>query len=193
LIILKYNFNADGICDIVYKQNNVSLPIDTTSNILRGGSNLLHYKDNLYIGASHDRIILGIYVFFFTRIMILDVDNWKIKYISKPIAYHYPHDDLLKLPNTDIIWQYHEDLNYHNVIKIMLQYPASLVQIPDGTFYLTTYFLEKRTFLYEIKLDISDEDLQLYDDGMLQQKVTNELLELINHSFTIVNPQTQTN
>ena len=63
------------------KQNNIQLPLNTTINVLRGGSNLIPYKDNLYIGASHDRIIIDIYVFFFTNLLNLFLKPFVV-YIS---------------------------------------------------------------------------------------------------------------
>jgi hypothetical protein len=89
LVILTYDFNKDGICNVVYKQNNVDLPIKTETTFLRGGSNLLHYRDNYYIGGCHSRLDDGNRFYHFTHIVLLDVVNWKIVYLSKPIIYNY--------------------------------------------------------------------------------------------------------
>jgi hypothetical protein len=92
LVILKYDFNDEGLCDIIFTQNNIELPINVSEKFLRGGSNLIHYKNEYFIGACHSRIHYnGIY--YNTHFILLDTIKWKIIYLSKPVMYHYNNNN----------------------------------------------------------------------------------------------------
>ena len=41
----------------IFKEDNCNFPINTSNTYLRGGSNLVHYKDGYYIGGCHSRIL----------------------------------------------------------------------------------------------------------------------------------------
>ena len=86
LIILHYDFNVEGKCKVVFKQGNVPLPIDTSNTYLRGGSNLIHYKEDYYIGGCHSRIFTTCFEHY-THIILLNTRTWELVYVSPPIKY----------------------------------------------------------------------------------------------------------
>ena len=51
LIVLSYDFNSEGVCNIIYKENNVTIPFDF--KYIRGSSNLIQLCDEYYIGFVH--------------------------------------------------------------------------------------------------------------------------------------------
>ena len=88
LIILYYDLNPEGKCQVIFTQDNCNLPINTSNTYLRGGSNLIHYKDGYYIGGCHSRIYKDCFEHY-THIILLDTNNWKLVYVSKPVMYLY--------------------------------------------------------------------------------------------------------
>jgi len=88
LIVLYYDFNHNGICNVIFKQDNCNLPIDTSNTHLRGGSNLIHYDKGYYIGGCHSRILKNCYEHY-THIILLNTNTWELVYVSKPIMYEY--------------------------------------------------------------------------------------------------------
>ena len=147
LIIIKYDFNSSGICKVVYKQGNCSLLIDTESIFLRGGSNLLHYKDGYYIGGCHSR---G-----YTHIILLNTNRWELSYVSKPVMFlcdiKEELNGLFESPglkkkldvlniNTNIL----SDRTPHKI-----QDPVSLY-LKDNKFYLTINVRNTVSLLYEL-------------------------------------------
>ena len=92
LTILHYDLNPEGICNVVYIQGGASLPIDTSETFLRGGSNLIPYKDGIYIGGCHSRIFKKCFEHY-THIVLLDTNRWELIYVSKPVIYYYPMYD----------------------------------------------------------------------------------------------------
>ena len=89
LIILKYDMNPEGLCDIVYG----SLPFNIEPTYLRGGSNLIPYKDKYYIGGCHSRIQKDGIFYHFTHIVVIDPEIWKVIHISKPVWFNYDGTD----------------------------------------------------------------------------------------------------
>ena len=186
LVIIKYDFNADGFCDIVFTQNNIQLPINTNEpNILRGGSNLIHYKNEYYIGGCHDRSYINGSLTHYTRIILLDVNNWKIKYVSKPIIYNnygetnkdgsQTYRNMKKIPNTNILY---DNLNLNQHIET-IQDPVSITKDENNVFYITNSVSCVRSFLYKLDIDIPTECLQNYENiGCIQRKVYNEMLQI---------------
>lgn len=156
LIIIKYDFNINGICKVVYRQGNCSLPINTGSTYLRGGSNLLHYKDGYYIGGCQSRgLRLNECWLHYTHIILLNTNTWELVYISKAVM--YLHDikeefnawfespgskkklDVLNI-NTNIL----ADKTPHKK-----QVPISLY-LKDDKFYLTINVRDTVSLLYEL-------------------------------------------
>jgi len=146
LIILTYDFNKEGICKVIYKQNNIDLPFKTESTFLRGGSNLIHYRDNYYVGGCHSRINDGTRFYHFTHIVLLDVVNWRIVFLSKPIIYNYKKYDLLRVNTTNVLF---------DMMPNCIQDPISLYT-KNNKYYITVNIRDCITHLYEIQFDIPE-------------------------------------
>jgi hypothetical protein len=155
LVILKYDFNSEGLCNIIFTQNNIELPINVTSKFLRGGSNLIHYKNEYFIGGCHSRIHYnGIY--YNTHIILLDTIKWKIIYLSKPIMYLYKNNDVslkLNLINNTSILSHKSKLPYHSDSLHNLQAPCSLY-LKNDKYFLSVDINCHITLLYELFIDI---------------------------------------
>ena len=170
LVILTYDFNKDGICKVIYKQNDVDLPIKTETTFLRGGSNLLHYRDNYYIGGCHSRIHDGRRFYHFTHIVLLDVVNWAIVFLSKPIVYNYKKNDMLRVNGTNILF----DMNPN-----CIQDPVSIYKKNDK-YYITVNIRDCITHLYEIEFDIPVGCFKSYEMGELQHLTEKHSLDLLS-------------
>jgi len=170
LVILTYDFNKDGICKVIYKQNNVDLPIKTETTFLRGGSNLLHYRDNYYIGGCHSRIHDGTRFYHFTHIVLLDVVNWTIVFLSKPVIYNYKKNDILRVNGTNILF----DMNPN-----CIQDPISMYKKNDK-YYITINIRDCITHLYEIQFDIPETCFKKYEIGELQHLTEKHSLDLLS-------------
>ena len=190
LIILTYDFNKDGICNVVYKQNNVDLPIKVETTFLRGGSNLLHYRDNYYIGGCHSRINDGSRFYHFTHIVLLDTVNWTIVYLSKPIIYNYTplnNGTSLSVPqDVKALNRFKKnDLLRINTTNVLFDMKPNCIQDPisfyrhNNKYYITVNIRDCITHLYEIKFDIPESCVKNYEQGELQsltEKYTYDLL-----------------
>jgi hypothetical protein len=170
LVILTYDFNRDGICKVIYKQNNVDLPIKTETTFLRGGSNLLHYRDNYYIGGCHSRTHDGTRFYHFTHIVLLDVVNWKIVFLSKPIIYNYKKNDIMCINGTNVMFDMKPNC---------IQDPISMYKKNDK-YYITINIRDCITHLYEIQFDIPDGCFKCYEMGELQHLTEKHSLDLLS-------------
>lgn len=157
LVIIEYNFNKDGICNVVFKQDNVSFPIDTFNTYIRGGSNLIHYKDEYYIGGTHSIFSRVYYADYYTHIVLLNTQKWEISYLSKPVMYCCDgkiQQDELPCNTTQIPQPYKKLGLYYNILNDitpnLLQYPISILNYHDK-FYITINVRDTTTLLYEIK------------------------------------------
>ena len=151
LIIIRYDFNTDGICKVVFNQDNCILPINTSTTFLRGGSNLIHYKNGYYIGGCHSRIYKNCFEHY-THIVLLDTNTWKLVYVSKPVMY------LCELKDHLNSWWYRPDSTkkidtLHNIIidktPNIIQDPVSLYQKEDA-YFITINVRDSVSLLYEI-------------------------------------------
>jgi hypothetical protein len=153
LIIIHYNFNDKGICNIVYVQDNVKLPINTSKTFLRGGSNLIQYKDHYYIGGCHSRIHCGCYQHY-SHIILLDTLKWKIVYLSKAVMYNYTLNDKLNAWNVKYSPMTKEIDKIYNIINDktphIIQDPISLY-VNRGKYYITINIRDAITLKYEIQ------------------------------------------
>jgi hypothetical protein len=157
LVIIHYDFNDDGLCDIVFMQENTTLPMNTSITYLRGGSNLIPYKyENIddgryFIGGCHSRVHKnGIH--YNTHIILLDTIEWKIVYISKPVMYTLNESYLNKINGTDIL-NHESILPYHSNNLHIIQAPCSLYTV-NGAYFITVDINCHITLLYEIMFDI---------------------------------------
>ena len=160
LIIISYDLNDDGICKIIFKQNNVNLPINTGGTFLRGGSNLLQYKDDYYIGSIHTRLYYKKHLYY-TLIVLLDTKKWEIVYLSKPVLYNYNLMDNLKARPINGKEIFKKLDTFHNILvdctqvrddnqEYILQSPISLY-LNNNKYYITINVRDSVTLLYEIE------------------------------------------
>lgn len=154
LIIIHYDFNPIGICNVIFKQNNCNLPINTANTYLRGGSNLIHYKNGYYIGGCHSRIYKNCFEHY-THIILLNTNNWELEYVSKPIMYICNIKDEL-----NCWWLspgHKKKLDTFNNILIdktphIKQDPISLY-VKDNKFYISINIRDSVTLLYELSFE----------------------------------------
>jgi len=164
LIIIHYDLNNKGICNIVYKQGGVILPINTSNTFLRGGSNLIQYKDHYYIGGCHSRIYDGCYQHY-SHIILLDTLKWKIVYLSKSVMYNYTLNDKLNAWNISYSRRIKEMGRIYNILNDksphIIQDPISLY-VNGGKYYITINVRDAVTLKYEIQfknlLDLKEDD-----------------------------------
>ena len=158
LIIIKYDFNDQGICRVVHIDNGAILPINTNEpNFLRGGSNLLPFSENLYIGGCHSRIFNKCF-YHFTHMVVLDTQNWSIRYLSKPVLYRYSHQDLGVIEGTDILFDIHPNC---------IQDPIALNYV-NKKYVLSINVRDSVSLLYQIDFDFQESDLETFPQGALQ-------------------------
>jgi hypothetical protein len=152
LIIIHYDLNNKGICNIVYKQEGVILPINTSNTFLRGGSNLIQYKDHYYIGGCHSRIYDGCYQHY-SHIILLDTLKWKIVYLSKAVMYNYTLNNKLNAWNITYSHMIKEMGRKYNILNDksphIIQDPISLY-VNGGKYYITINVRDAVTLKYEI-------------------------------------------
>jgi hypothetical protein len=140
----------------VFIQDNLSLPFNTSETYLRGGSNLIHYKDQYMIGGCHSRIYKNSIFEHYTHIILLDTNDWKLVYVSKPVkylsgtAYNSPHSWWM-LPDSHI-----KIMVYNNIIvdkmPNIIQDPISLYE-KDEKYFITINVRDTISLLYEISFD----------------------------------------
>jgi len=151
LVIIHYDLNPQGLCKVIFKQNNINLPINTANTYLRGGSNLIHYKDGYYIGGCHSRILKKCYEHY-THIILLNTNNWKLEYVSKPVMYFYNSTEKLNC------WWLSpgafKQLDVYN--NILMDKTPNIIQDPislyhnEGKYYITINVRDCVSLLYEI-------------------------------------------
>jgi hypothetical protein len=177
LVIIHYDFNPNGICNVIYKQMDITLPVDTSKTFLRGGSNLIKYQDDYFIGGCHSRIYTNCYEHY-THIILLDTLNWKIIYLSKPVMFNYSSNEKLNAwavdyrPNEKKIDTIYNVL--HDKTPNIIQDPISLYT-KHGNFYLTINVRDCVSLLYEIQfknlLDFKEDDIKIIGYWDLKTKL----------------------
>jgi hypothetical protein len=188
LVILTYDFNKSGVCKVIYKQNNVDLPIKTEATFLRGGSNLLHYRDNYYIGGCHSRVNDGSRFYHFTHIVLLDVVNWTIVYLSKPIIYNYTPLNISNVKGKPLAINRCKkyELLRVNTTNVLFDMKPNCIQDPismykkNDKYYITINIRDCITHLYEIQFDIPDGCFKCYEMGELQHLTEKHSLDLLS-------------
>ena len=177
LIILYYDFNPEGKCQVIFTQDNCNLPINTSNTYLRGGSNLIHYKDGYYIGGCHSRIYKDCFEHY-THIILLDTNNWKLVYVSKPVMY------LCEIKEELNSWWLSpgstKKVDIMNNIIVdktpnIIQDPISIYE-KDGKYFITINIRDCITLLYEISFtnlfDFIKTDKQIgYYDNYVKESI----------------------
>ena len=161
LIILTYDFNKQGECSIVYPSDNVSLN-NTDETFIRGGSNLIDYKDNCLIGACHSRVIHKSITAYHTHIVILDKATFNIIYLSKPVAFRHekqeifmgqgphPWNELYRIRFVrEILFPLGKNPISHE--NNMITTPCSIYEM-NKKIYMTVNIQDSMTFRYELYL-----------------------------------------
>ena len=164
LIVLSYDFNSEGVCNIIYKENNVTIPFDF--KYIRGSSNLIQLCDEYYIGFVHSTIFtnrLNIggykYPYYFPFLILLDTQKWKIVYLSNPLL----------------------DANVYNENDWhCVNYPTSINYI-QGDEYIVTFNINQNNAL-KYKLNFFEPDKQ-EDEIDWNEIIRNESIKTIK-SFT---------
>jgi hypothetical protein len=157
LVILKYDLNLNGVCQIVFRQENCEMPRDTSTTYLRGGSNLIKYNNSnrYYIGGCHSRISKDAF-YHFTHLILLDVENWALIYVSKPVMYEYTLNEQLNCAcETNTRKGKLKALMKFNNILIdksphCIQDPIS-IYTNSGKCYITINVRDRISLLYEIQ------------------------------------------
>jgi hypothetical protein len=151
LVILHYDLNPEGKCQVIFTQDNCNLPINTSNTYLRGGSNLIHYKDGYYIGGCHSRIYKDCFEHY-THIILLDTNNWKLGYVSKPVMYLCGIKEEL-----NSWWLSSGSTKKIDVLNnIITDKTPNIIQDPisfyekDGKYFITINIRDCISFLYEI-------------------------------------------
>ncbi len=155
LIVLKYDFNQDGLCEIIFSQIPLNeLPFNTSNTYLRGGSNLLPMEDQQhYIGGCHSRIFKNGNFEHYTHMVVLDTASWKLRYVSKPIMYLGGPTEKLnswhERPNMKKELVYRENI-LMDKDPLTIQDPVSLYKSGDGNYYITNNVRDSVSLLYSI-------------------------------------------
>ena len=145
LVVLHYDFNPDGICRIIYKQDPTKSisSIEMYKKCLRGSSIFIPFfhgfLGELYIGLCHSYIYRDCQYYYFAYLCVINITEWKIVYISKPVACRsLLTDEITKYKNTDIICNYNRyyyiNTNTGNTdsTDIHLVYPTSIYKGNDS-------------------------------------------------------------
>ena len=144
LVILHYTMNKEGVCNIVFKQEDCTLAQNMSRLYLHGGTNLIPYKDKYYVGACRSQYKTDV-LYNLSHIIVLDIDTWSLVYVSKPIMYYYKSDEVVENPLTTI----HTIL--YDKLPDCIQSPTSMYNL-NNEFYITINVRNSVSLLY--KLDI---------------------------------------
>jgi hypothetical protein len=160
LIILKYNFNQEGICDVVFVQK------DKVSNLfLRCSTPFIHLKDQYYLSAVHSRIYTDIRYYYLPYLCVLDINLMKIVYISGNILFKCDENDsITKVDGTNIMIYtktcYYTDTNKQlNSVSHCINYPGSIQKMDNSMEsnmeFIMTAQLNGPTLKYKFSFDIN--------------------------------------
>ena len=164
LVILTYDFNTKGECIVIHGPEG-TFP-NTENAYLRGGSNLIPYKDDYYIGACHSRVQGELMWAYHTHIIIMDMSCFRIVHMSKPVAFRHETQGTF-------IAQGPCDRNERYRIKFIREMIFPLGRIPiseedhiimspcsmymmDGKIYMTVNIQDSITLRYEILVNVHE-------------------------------------
>jgi hypothetical protein len=177
LIVLKYDFNRQGMCDVVHVQKDI-----TSKMFMRGSTKFVHLKDQYYISAIHSRIYTDVRYYYLPYFCILDINSWKIVYVSDNILFKCDENDsITKIDGTNIMI-YSKTLSYlsndnNNVCYIShcINYPGSIQKLESSTDsnmeFIMTAQLNGPTLKYKVSFDMN---------VILEKIKANELNNLAN-------------
>eukprot|EP00607_Mallomonas_marina_P008918 CAMPEP_0182422500 /NCGR_PEP_ID=MMETSP1167-20130531/8230_1 /TAXON_ID=2988 /ORGANISM="Mallomonas Sp, Strain CCMP3275" /LENGTH=300 /DNA_ID=CAMNT_0024600631 /DNA_START=258 /DNA_END=1160 /DNA_ORIENTATION=- len=147
VIVLSYDFNRAGNCSVVHRAEGALWPFDTARLYLRGGTNMVPFYGDYYIGACHSRLQVGgrrLRLYHFAHVVVLDVVRWRLLFVSKPVKFMYTAE------------------RYDNVEGVLLDHwpwcvqdPVSMFRVSEKSFYMSISVADRGTLLYEVTPDIS--------------------------------------
>ena len=148
-------------CEIVFIDDGVSIPVDTRTSHLRGGSNFVPVSDSddrYYVGGCHTFFNWKVNYHFYV-IVVLDTVDWKIIHVSKPVRFNYEgqrvgwgsHIQLGRVGNT-LMDMY---VNFQNR-KLYIQDPVSLMRVANNTFLTTVNVRDCISLLYELVIPLDE-------------------------------------
>ena len=148
-IVLSYDFNSEGVCNVIYKENNVTIPFDF--KYIRGSSNLIQLYDEYYMGFIHttlftNRLNIGgyKYPYYVPFLIIIDTNNYKITYLSEPISFNLNQNEKIKTVNNIIF----DENEWHCVI-----YPTSINKINEKEYIVSLFINDRFSLKYSFELD----------------------------------------
>jgi hypothetical protein len=112
MIVVRYDFNSEGICELIYKQEGTVFPI-IGNCYLRGGSPLIPLGDGHYFGLCHSRIVSShtnvggyAYPYYLPHMIVVDTNAWKVIYLSNPLQFEYDKNrtDIKTIAGTNVIF-----------------------------------------------------------------------------------------
>lgn len=155
LVVLSYDLNPEGVCEIEHAS--VTLPFRTETTFFRGGSNLLPYKGDTYLGFGHSRLFHNGLFYHYTHAVFLDTHTWNVSYVSEPLKYTCP-PPFPCVQGTNILSHY----TGRNCIQDPISY------LTDGT--LTVNFDDTTSLLYRVQVR-EPENYVVYPLGGIQRSV----------------------
>jgi hypothetical protein len=174
LVVIRYDFNPEGLCELVFAQSGVTFPL-TTYRYLRGGSNMLPLGDRreVYFGLCHSRIeadyqnIGGYpYPYYLPHLIVIDTNNgWKVVYLSKPLRFAYNGGQLI----------------FDEGPWMTTLTPNSLNKVEDG--YLVTININEARclkFLLSPNVPVSNDDT--HEIGYWDQLAKTTAISLVQHT-----------
>ena len=166
LIVLTYDFNVKGECTIIHPldiDKDPSYYVDGT--YIRGGSNLIPYQGDYYIGAFHSRLLHKYITVYYTHIVILDTKDleFKVVYLSKPIALRHEKPDTFIAQGP---YDHNERYQLRYLREILLPFgripintnscsilsPCSIYKANE-TLYMTVNVQDSITLRYELRVN----------------------------------------
>ena len=159
LVVLKYDFNREGLCDVVFVQKD-----KLSRMIMRGSTPFIHLKDQYYISAIHSRIYTDIRYYYLPYLCIFDINLFKIVYVSGNILFKcHENDEITKVEGTNIMI-YTKTCNYlesggsYGSVSHCINYPGSIQKTKSSTDtdveFVMTAQLNGPTLKYTVSIDI---------------------------------------
>lgn len=177
MVVIRYDFNPEGLCELVFAQSGVTFPL-TTYRYLRGGSNMLPLGDRkgVYFGLCHSRIEADFcniggwpYPYYLPHLIVIDTNNgWKIVYLSKPLRFEDTTDNGTHLLFEEGPW-------------MTTLTPNSLNKVEDG--YLVTINInEARCLKFKLRPNVPVSDEGTHEIGYWDHLAKTTAISLVQHT-----------